>query len=370
MKVYDLVLSNKLSPRIARHVLFWLVRFLFLYLWFLSISFITARNPPVFTSKETVSILLFFLFLDMVYCYPVVYWLVPGYLVKRKYLSFGSFALIIALILFILKYFLWLQFSGESNQPVSLLLFMLWMNAINFVTSGPPVICGLFLAIKMLKTWYINEEEQLILVRENANAELQLLKAQVHPHFLFNTLNNIYSFILSKSPLATELIAKLSGTLHYMMFECKTARVPLEKELKMIRDYIELEKVRYGQNLLLQFEIIGNCQDKQIPPLLLIPFIENSFKHGASKTLENPWIRLRIQVEKELLHFYLDNSKPGNPGEADPDKSKKGIGLSNVQKRLQLLYPGDENLKIKDEQNSYSVRLWINLQRQFSNIRG
>ena len=201
-------------------------------------------------------------------------------------------------------------------------------------------------------------EEKLTLIKENANAELQLLKAQVHPHFLFNTLNNIYSFALTKSPKTGGLVLKLSDTIRYMLNECEAELVPLEKELKMIEDYIGLEKVRYGSRLNMEVTIKGNYQNKFIAPLLLIPFVENSFKHGASKILKHPWIKMDIEVKEDSLLFNLTNSKPLKTNAVN---SNNGIGLKNVQKRLELLYPRQYELKINSTDDVYSVQMEIPL---------
>jgi LytS/YehU family sensor histidine kinase len=210
----------------------------------------------------------------------------------------------------------------------------------------------------MLKTWYIKEEEKLILIRENANAELQLLKAQMHPHFLFNTLNNIYSFALDKSPKAPELVLKLSAVIKYMINDCEAALVSVEKEIKMIKDYIGLEKVRYGNHLDLQVHIKNHHTNKLIAPFLLVPFIENSFKHGASQILSRPWIKLTLEVKSDHLYFELSNSKPNEIPELN---AKKGIGLKNVEKRLQLLYPESHELTIMNEETRFTVILKVPL---------
>ena len=173
----------------------------------------------------------------------------------------------------------------------------------HFIINGPPVICAIFLTVKMLKNYYLKMQEKTSIIKESADAELQLLKAQIHPHFLFNTLNNIYSFNLDKSPLAADLVLKLSHTLKYMVNDCEAALVPLDKELKMLQDYIGLEKVRYGKRLKITADITGDSKNKLITPLLMIPFVENSFKHGASKMLEHPWIRMQIISWKALPPF-------------------------------------------------------------------
>ena len=145
---------------------------------------------------------------------------------------------------------------------------------------------------------------------EKIKAELQLLKAQIHPHFLFNTLNNIYFFTLTASPKAPEMIKKLSGLLHYILNECNLPLVALKKEINMIQDYMALEKIRYGEQMNMTIEIPENYNDKMIAPVFLIPFVENSFKHGASKMLSHPYVKLRITVENNLLHFFIMNSRP------------------------------------------------------------
>ena len=166
-----------------------------------------------------------------------------------------------------------------------------------------PTVVGFALAIKLLKNWYLKQKEAAQVAREKINAELQLLKAQVHPHFLFNTLNNIYSFIINDSPAATEAIKKLSTLLRYIIYECNQPLVKLEKELRMIRDYIDLEKIRYGESFNMSLQIQGNAINKMICPLLLIPFLENSFKHGASQMLTHPWVNLDIVIEEQDLLF-------------------------------------------------------------------
>jgi LytS/YehU family sensor histidine kinase len=209
-----------------------------------------------------------------------------------------------------------------------------------------------------LKRWYLKQKETEQLVREKINAELQLLKAQVHPHFLFNTLNNIYSFILNGSDRAPEMIKKLSSLLHYILNDCNRQYVPLDKELSMIQDYIALEQIRYGDRLNLSLHIQGTVKDKMISPLLLIPFVENSFKHGTSRMLAHPWVRLDIHIEKDFLEFKLTNNKPEYNNES---AGKKGIGLNNVKKRLQLLYPETHSLKIVESDMSYEVFMKIAL---------
>ena len=194
---------------------------------------------------------------------------------------------------------------------------------------------------------------------ENIQAELQLLKAQVHPHFLFNTLNNIYSFVLNRDDRAARLVDKLAGMIDYMRTEGENSFVPLEKEIRLIKDYVGLEKVRYGDRLDLQVNINAEDQHKLIAPLLMIPFVENSFKHGTSQMLRRPWVKLEITCVGNQLFFNLSNSKPSL---TTPGKLNKGIGLNNVKKRLQLLYPGKHQLDIYSTDDSFSVNMQLLLE--------
>ena len=145
--------------------------------------------------------------------------------------------------------------------------------------------------------------------------------------------------------------------LDYMIHECEEKFVPLEKELRLIQDYLGLEKVRYGKRLDMQIEIHGDCENKFIAPLLMIPFVENSFKHGTSQMLQHPWIRLEISTDAGLLIFKLSNSKPS----LNSKKLNNGIGLLNVQKRLQLLYPDDHQLNINSNEETFIVEMQIML---------
>jgi LytS/YehU family sensor histidine kinase len=240
-----------------------------------------------------------------------------------------------------------------EKMPDMNYIIPIWIRQIVF---NYPTIVGFAVAIKLLKRWYLKQKETEQLVREKINAELQLLKAQVHPHFLFNTLNNIYSFILNDSDRAPEMIKKLSSLLHYILNDCSRQLVPLDKELSMIQDYIALEQIRYGDRLNLSLHIQGTVKDKMISPLLLIPFVENSFKHGTSRMLTHPWVRLDIHIEKDFLEFKLTNNKPEYNNESP---GKKGIGLNNVKKRLQLLYPETHSLRIVESDMSYEVVMKI-----------
>jgi sensor histidine kinase YesM len=300
---------------------------------------------------------------QVAYTYAVIFFALPRYLFNRKglmrttLLFTGMIVLIYAgsIALMYIPFFRNYKMGMLPTLPVV-------VDMIHFVNKSYlfhlPVITGFTIIIKMMKWWWLKQNETAQLAKEKARAELQLLKAQIHPHFLFNTLNNIYFFTLTGAPRAPYMIKKLTALLHYILNECNQSAVPLEKELKMIHDYISLEKIRYGEQLKLTIEINSSAGNKMIAPLLLIPFIENSFKHGTSKMIQFPWIKLYITIEDNELSFLLINSKPPAAGSINRNGN---IGLKNVKKRLQLLYPGIHELNIIPEPESFTVFLKIGL---------
>lgn len=353
MNIQSFIFSPHLTARISRHVLFWITRFA--YVGF-DIIYCNYKGTSLWHGFEGNT---FFLFLsEPIFTYIVVYSLWPKYLSRKKY---KSFFVLLSLLIFVTYAVDWMLFlTNYPDLSTTSLLISLWNHSRNFFVNGPLVMCGFFVTIRMLKIWYRKLDEKAMLSRETADAELQLLKAQVHPHFLFNTLNNIYSFTLSHPPKAAKLIQSLSDTLHYMIIECEPAWVDVDKELKMIREYIKLEKIRYGERLHLNLQIEKESGNKGIAPLLMIPFVENSFKHGTSQMLHDSWIVLDIYVGKENLLFKIKNSKPNQPVSK---AGKNGIGLMNVRKRLELLYPGRHVLNVEANEDSFSVFMKVPLEK-------
>lgn len=191
---------------------------------------------------------------------------------------------------------------------------------------------------------------------EKQEAELNYLKSQTNPHFLFNTLNNIYSLARDKSDLAPESILRLSKILRFMLYETSGAFIAIEQELKIISDYIALEKLRYDDSLLITFSNDIEDMKQAIPPLLLIPLVENAFKHGVSETRSKPFVDIHLSVNKRQLKFSVKNSSEGF-GEGSV---KENIGLANLRRQLELLYT-DYNLVIQQGESVFTATLQINL---------
>jgi LytS/YehU family sensor histidine kinase len=230
----------------------------------------------------------------------------------------------------------------------------LWWTNINSGLLNAPKVIAAAAAIKLIKRWYLKQKEKERIEKEKLITDLQLMKAQIRPGFLFSSLEQIYDAAQKNSPHAPELLLKLADLLSYLLYECDEPKVPLEKELSMMKEYMILEKARYGSRLELETVIKGDMKNKQIAPLLLLPFIENSFKH-CSKQTEQPWINLEISIENEILSMKLLNGL----ALTDPDISVHEI--KNIEKRLQLLYPGKHELKKYIENEIYFVLLKIDL---------
>jgi sensor histidine kinase YesM len=354
--------------RLLRHLIFWIAWILFSA----TVQLTNLNSGPIALADLAIyQLMRAFTRLPshILFCYVTIYFFVPRFILKRKY---KQFILYFSLFLFGLYWFNYFVLTpiyhlpgvildlpfNQVQLPLFIRKFYSFYSNINFTGAIPA--CCLMLSIKYYKDWYKKQSESEMLIRENKLAELQLLKAQIHPHFLFNTLNNIYSFTLTGSPQAAALVDKLSGMIDYITTEGAKSFVPVEKELQLINDYIGLEKVRYGGRLDMQVQINGEYKNKMIAPLLMIPFVENCFKHGASVMRGQQWIKLTILIKEDQLYFNLSNSKP--PQGIDTN-NKKGIGLENVQKRLQLVYPDNHFLKIESTNDTYIVQLKVSLQQ-------
>lgn len=213
-------------------------------------------------------------------------------------------------------------------------------NAILLI-AGMYVVVFLGVAVKLVNQYNSNQVEIQKLKKEKVEAELKFLKAQLHPHFLFNTLNNLYALTLEKSDKAAGVVLKLSELLDYVLYECNANLVPLEKEIKQIENYIELEKLRFGSRPDVKFIRTELSTKKMIPPMLLMTLVENSFKHGVSKSMSKSWVHLNLEEKNDQLIFRVSNSKP-KLNNSKPEISG-GVGLQNLENRLKLIYK--ENFK-------------------------
>ena len=304
----------------------------------------------------------FLLITHVCFCYSIIYILVPGYLLKKKYGFFIAGVLLACTLIIPVGYFLYTLIYPFIDE-----LFHLPSTGANKSVLWASIDAGLINALKvtlvaaaitLLKGWWSKQKEKEKLEKEKISAELQLLKAQIHPAFLFSTLTNIIEHARAASPMAPEMLIKLSDLLSYMLYECDAPKVRLEKEISMLKEYISLEKIRQGEKLEMTFQISGNLNGQMISPLMLLPFIDNSLSYCNKENTEQAWVNLDITIDDNNLSMKLINGMPA--GIAD-DSASNEVLLANVKKRLQLLYPGRYELRINTEQEMLMVYLNLNL---------
>ena len=337
--------------RLARHIAFWIA----LLFYQIAVEFII----PTFLEGATYNVLkaalgVAFAYLpgQFILVYSLLYFIIPKHFLKSRY-----FSGILLVNLFIILAALANEFSYQLLTSKSIVYFpsggmhSLGMNRV--LAAG-----GLASFIRVMKFWFEKKYHNTQLEKEKLAAELQILKAQIHPHFLFNTLNNIYSITQNTSPEASDMLLRLSALLRYILYECNLPEIRLTQEFKIINDYISLESIRYGKTLDVNIKLPENTDNHQIAPLLLLPLIENCFKHGTSKMLDQPWINIQADLKENILIVKLMNSRPEYVAS---ESSHSGIGLSNLQKRLEFIYPGKYDLKILPENDIFVVVLKLEL---------
>jgi hypothetical protein len=336
--------SKKLLTRFGLHLMFW-VAIVFYFAWGFG-----------FRGDATQSLLssLFYLPGHMFMMYSLLYFLTPRYLVKKKYVSFAIGLVVVIIVCAGYAAAANLSLIANKNRFSGVTLDT-GRNILPFIH-----VAGLAFSIKFLNYWHQQKQQTIEAQREQLTTELELLKAQVHPHFLFNTLNNLYAYTLEQSEKAPEIVLKLSNLLRFMIYDSRAASIPLRKEVSLLQSYIELEQLRYGDRLDVSFTCNGMMADKMIAPLLLLPFLENAFKHGTSRQIDQCWISFDLNVKSSTLLFKLVNS-------VDNEEDRKpaldgGLGLQNVKRRLDLLYPGKHRLLVQSEDEVFIVSLELELE--------
>ncbi len=334
--------------RLGWHLLFWIV--VFITYWLTYGGYLDRYREEFFIGLTLLPA-------RIIGTYSLIYLILPLATEKKKFVTFGMLVVIHAFLFGFLVYMsyyypnLYPKIFDYSKLPVFYLPKILSKITSNY---GIPVLAA---AITIFKKWYIDEQKNKKLAEEKLEAELSFLRSQIHPHFLFNTLNNLYALTLIKSEKTPDIVLKLSGLLDYMIYKSNDKFVPLSKELEILESYIELEKLRYNNRLDLEYKVVGETDPYKIAPLILLPFIENSFKHGASNDRTNPKIRIKVEIDDNCLKLKVVNSTLGN--KKKDETLSEGIGLKNVKRRLELIYPDSHKLKIKSGEKQFEVKLSI-----------
>jgi len=337
-------MKNLNYKRIIQHAVFW-ISFILLFLVIYGPVF--NNFPWLFLSSVVM------LPFTMVVVYTINYLILPKFLKQKRYMLLGIIIMLILALEPTLPRILVMKLSGEEVTfknflDYNLLPFYFETGLITFIA----------LSIKLFKERNREQEQKNLLAQQKLESELSTLKSQLNAHFLFNTLNNLYGLAKKKSDHTAEGILKLSEMLHFVLYDCSSDSYPIQKELDFINNYIELEKLRYGKRLRIEMIEELDHSEFKIAPLLLFPFIENSFKHGASKKAKEVWIKIRIATKPLSLVLEVENNRYLD--QALRSQKSGGVGLENVQKRLDILYPKQHTLTIRSDDATFSVHLIIN----------
>jgi sensor histidine kinase YesM len=340
--------THKKLLGVAAHFIGWLI--------FLSFPILLSPEPPQELQHKFGNLYLLPLFFNSIVLIILFYFnyfvLIPKYLFTNRYIIYILFSLFCITITLFVSSMIAVSFYHKPphamfmNPPAKRLLPMAFNNAIlmfaiTFLAS---------IVLRLNNRWKLTEQERL-------RSELSSLKSQINPHFLFNTLNNIYAETLGKANNAAEMILKLSNMMRYTITEVHNDKVSLQKEFDYISDYIELQKLRLPPKISLKYMTIGEAHELEIAPLLLIPFVENAFKHGVNPELHSE-IKVRLEIIKSELHLSVFNKK------VELEKTIQettGLGVENTRLRLNLIYPEKHLLIIEETDDDYSVSLYINL---------
>ncbi|QJW92279.1 histidine kinase [Spirosoma taeanense] len=290
----------------------------------------------------------------MAIAYLNLHYFLPRYLLAGRYVRYFGLVLLSILGYLLVQAFYDFILYGFVIAPT---FNQDWLETLSYNFFSTLWYLGLMVPLKLSIDWY--EQQRLLqkIAVEKLQAEVNFLRSQVNPHFLFNILNNLYALTLKKSDLAPDMVLKLSDMMEYMLYDSDDARVPLEKEISYLQNYIELERIRCGDHSAITLDINGQPNGQQIAPLLLLPLVENAFKHGVGKRTGEAWLRGTLTLDHSALSMTVENTKPATI----PNRKNGGIGLVNLRKRLELLYPGRYSLQIEEKPQTYRASLYISL---------
>jgi two-component system LytT family sensor kinase len=329
------------------HILFWLVTILFhgflkSFLW--NKAGVFPFLLEIFLRNALLAAI----------CYFNIYYLFPLYFKKGKYLLYALLAIVCLMFYTSLKNWHDTWLYGYVIGDITKRNFF-YNTYYNFSTAL--FYLAFTLTLELSKKWYTQQQLLQKIQIEKLNTELQYLKAQINPHFLFNSLNTVHFQIDKQNTAARESLQKFSAMLRYQLYECNAETIPIEKEIEYLESYVDLQRLRKNQNYSIGFCSPENVKNFGIAPLLLMPFVENAFKHISSHTDKINSVSIQFEKDDNFFLFKIQNTKDAYT----VTSQGSGIGLKNVQRRLALLYNGKHQLHIQNEENTFTVQLKLSL---------
>lgn len=358
--LYNAVVKYKLY-----HIPFWLAYHILW--WTVTIGSFTAVVQNIFFSAYFIKFLFYVIF-EAAGVYLNLYYLMPKLLDKGKYVSYISMVLLTILVValcIVTGYYASSWLSGNSMETMygrSMDDFWFFFKINTLPSSVASMTLGM--SVKLAKKWIETKKHQQLLEKEKLETELKFLKSQFNPHFLFNSINSIFVLIHKNPNMASESLAKFSDLLRYQLYECNEAEIPLNQEIRYIENFIELEKLRQDNDVELKLNIERVNGHLNIAPFILMPFIENAFKHIPKRKDADNWINIDLLVDHGILKLSVRNSVSAHYKNSDEPIPYKGLGLKNVQRRLALLYAGKHALQIQQKEESYHVTLSLELSKE------
>ena len=346
--------------RVLRHFIFWI----FYWALIACLEYFWLRNylDTISESRmigKALAGAFFYIIPHLAFAYYLVYFGLAKMVEKKRWslINIGfillSYLLAICCVIFLARHLVLPYVYDDVVVPVGFFVEPPKFLSIMIEVAFP---AGLLVAMQYVSSQLAAKEREKTLLQDKLSTELQMLKNQMNPHFLFNTLNNIYALTRKKSDEAPEVVLKLSELLSFMLYESGSDTIPIKRELAFLEDYISIQRIRYTDLLTLTFIKEVDDPAQQITPLLLLPLVENAFKHGASENQHASFIQLHLKIVKGQLFFVIENSFE----ESVIDKQAKKYGLSNTSRQLELLY-GDYKVSVDSINNIFKVNLFINL---------
>ncbi|HVG40281.1 MAG TPA: histidine kinase [Chitinophagaceae bacterium] len=332
------------------HVLFWLmVTFLWFYLRYQDYD--SLQQAAIVTIIKMIDLVIMIYFANII--------LVPKLLYRKKYSLFvAAFFISISLSSYIKMLIMGTVLHDENLLSFSTNVKEKIYN--NFITHFFLVLAGV--AVKLIFDYVELQRRMAEVAKEKAEAELNFLKSQINPHFLFNSLNSVYFLIDKKNTTARTALHQFSDMLRYQLYECNGEKIPVEKEINYLKDYVDLQRLRINDNCSVQFNCTPDVKEFSIEPLLLIPFVENSFKHLSNYKENINQVKIDISRNNGTMHFTVENTTDDK--QLIKADKQGGIGLNNVKKRLDLLYPGKYNLQVNKQEGWYGIDLTLSISNE------